>query len=524
MFHLSGWEYLPAIIAFFALIPALAYPPNNYDVLSYHMPRVMQWLQNHSMAAYEANIDRQIGMAPLNAMIALQSFAPYKMDYFVNLGQWFAYIGCIIGICHLANILNLTVSARNAAIVFSATLPPAIIQASNTESCLIVSYFLIIVAIQTIIWLRSEQKSIKTTLIFGASLGLAILGKGSAYPIAFPFVCLIAWKCLRHPKKFLASGFMAATIVIILNAPHFYRTFIAEGSLITGGERNILRHPTPATFLNNVIYNFVSNQPILLSMGGRELLASFSDKLGIHQDDLKIFPFGGLKQANSYYATSDTSAPNLGQSILLIFIFFAIILKKFHPPIIYTGAVFSSFILFCLILTWHAWVPRIQLPLFFLASPLAGMYLDALKRKTLRAYALTGLCFLALPPLFFCMERPILLNNMHGNHFLLASREKLLFNVWPKYPDEYIAAANYIALRKPESIGLNVGTNGIEYPFWHIINNRLEKTPEIFNMTPRQIKNPDYIFEYIRIEQEKQKPPRVLKPENGIPIPVFPEG
>lgn len=84
---IKGWSWIFAIILFFTLVVAIAYPPNNYDVLTYHMPMVAHWVQNHTMAPYPTSVDRQIGMAPFNAMITLQSYAPDRLDYFVNLGS-----------------------------------------------------------------------------------------------------------------------------------------------------------------------------------------------------------------------------------------------------------------------------------------------------------------------------------------------------------------------------------------------------------------------------------------------------
>lgn len=519
---ISGSYWLPIIISVFTLIAAIAYPPNNYDVMTYHMPRVAQWLQNHSLACYPTNIDRQIGMAPFNAMIALQSYAPAKFDYFVNLGQWFAYLACMVAISRLAALLNASANMRNAAIVFAATLPPAIIQASNTDCCLLVSFFILSMAIECIIWIRAKEERASTAIIFGLCLGFAILSKGSAYPIALPFVCLIAWHCLRHPHRSFIYGMLAALLVIVINVPHFARIMTGEGSMVAGAERNILKHPTPATFLNNVIYNFVSNHPILLSHGGKEKLANFSEKLGIKQTDTEIFPFGALEEPFDYYSTFDTYAPNVGQSIIIIFIFFAVLLKKFHPPLIYSCAVLAAFILFCLVLTWHAWNARIQLSLFLLAAPIAGMYIASLKKAHLRIFIMIALCILAYPPLFECVERPLLpfhffnKNTTNAMHFLVAPREKLFFNGGSEYSEAYIGAADFIASKNPKLVGVNTGSNGLEYPLWNMLYKRMANMPEIICATPDQVKMPEYIFEYRRDDLGTQLAPQVLHYENGI--------
>lgn len=526
---LDAWDCVPLVIAFFTLIIGILYPPNNYDVLAYHMPRVLHWLQNGSLAPYVASVDRQIGMPPFNSLVALQSFAPFQIDYFVNLGQWLAYAGCVIGARQVTLTLGGRRLAANAAMIFAATLPTAITQASNTESCLMVSYFLCGMAWAWLIWMDEKRPSFEISLIFGLSLGFAILSKGSAYPIAFPFVFVVAWRCIRHPKTAFIQGLLAALLIVLINAPHLYRNLSGEGNLVAGGERNILMHPTPQTFLINAIYNFVSNEPFLLAHGGREALIKFTDKLGIRQDDLEIFPFGGLDYAIDDYQNIDTVTPNPAQAIFVFFVLILIIFRKFHPPLLYTYTVISAFILFCLILTWHAWVARIELSLFLLSAPVCGFFIASLSSEKLRNCLLVLFCIMAVKPLFMCETRAIFSKAMlnaeleERGHFLTSTREELLLNPWPKYKHEYISAAEFIASQKPETVGVKIGTNGQEYPLWVILRDRMgEKMPRLVTVLPGQKEMPSLVFDYERIEQEGDKyPPRVLQYKDGEAKVVF---
>lgn len=518
-----GWDWIPVIIAFFALIVALAYPPNNYDVLAYHMPRVLHWLQNGSLAPYATTVDRQIGMPPFNSLVALQSYAPYNLDYFVNLGQWLAYTGCVVGVRQITVALGGAETARNAAVIFAATTPAAITQASNTESCLMVSFYLLAMAWTWILWLRETKPGRQTTILFGLSLGFAILSKGSAYPAALPFVLVVAWRCVRQPKTAFLSGLVAASLIIIVNAPHLYRNLSGEGNLVAGGERNILKRPTPATFLNNAIYNFVSNEPPLLANGGRETLMAFSDKLGIRQDDEEIFPFGGLKFALDHYHNSDTYTPNPLQALFVLIVLIAIILKKCRPPLLYTSCVVASFVIFCLILTWHAWVARIQISLFLLAAPVCGLFIASLRKSKLTKYLLLLFCLFAAPPLFACEQRALLSKQAFHpapkayGYFLTTSRDELLLNCWPEIKREYVKAVEFIANKKPDVVGVKIGTNGLEYPLWALLRRRLgSETPKIYPVFPDQKETPRYVLDYERIEQEPiDYLPRVLEYKDG---------
>ena len=52
-----------AILAL-TLTTAIVAPPNNMDSMSYHMPRVMHWIQNASISHYPTNTLRQISFPP----------------------------------------------------------------------------------------------------------------------------------------------------------------------------------------------------------------------------------------------------------------------------------------------------------------------------------------------------------------------------------------------------------------------------------------------------------------------------
>lgn len=527
-----GWDWIPVIIAILTLIIAIAYPPNNYDVMAYHMPRVAQWLQNGTLAPYSTPVERQIGMAPFNAYVALQSYAPYRLDYFVNLGQWLAYAGCMFGILQIVVSLGGSKTAQSCALIFAATLPNAIIQASNTESCLIVSFFLCAMAFLFISWMKQERIAPGMAILMGMAIGFAILSKGSAYPIAFPFVIFMGWRCLKDYKKALLSGFLAALIVISINAPHLYRNYTVYGSLVGGSEKNILKHPTPQTFLVNSIYNFVVNHPVLFYFGGKETLQNFSSSIGVDKNNREIFPWGALDNIQNRYVLIEGQAPNPAQSLFLLFVLLAIIFRKFRPPLIYTLPVILAFIFFCLFLIWHMWTARIQTSLLLLAAPVAGIYMAWLDSRRLRAWLLAIFCLISFFPLFLCVERPLIPEYLFQpqenkpSHFLFADRDELLFNTIPEMKKEFINSTLYIVSRNPEVIGVKTGADSLEYPLWRIARNRMkENMPRILSVTDKQENMPRYVLEFVREwGEDYRSSPRALEYKDGKARIVYGEG
>ena len=51
-------------IVVMAGLTAIVAPPNTYDSMTYHLPRVMHWIQNQSVAHYPTHIPRQLHFPP----------------------------------------------------------------------------------------------------------------------------------------------------------------------------------------------------------------------------------------------------------------------------------------------------------------------------------------------------------------------------------------------------------------------------------------------------------------------------
>ena len=52
------------IVVLATLLIAVSAPPNNWDSMTYHMSRVVHWIQNSSVNHYPTHIDRQLWLNP----------------------------------------------------------------------------------------------------------------------------------------------------------------------------------------------------------------------------------------------------------------------------------------------------------------------------------------------------------------------------------------------------------------------------------------------------------------------------
>ena len=88
---------LGAILAVTGAIALLA-PPNTWDSMTYHMPRVAHWSQAGSVAHYPTHILRQLWLGPwARSSRSLHLYLLTGGDRLANLVQWLAFAGCVAG-------------------------------------------------------------------------------------------------------------------------------------------------------------------------------------------------------------------------------------------------------------------------------------------------------------------------------------------------------------------------------------------------------------------------------------------
>ena len=130
------------LILAICLITALMSPPNNYDSMTYHMPRIMHWIQNQSVDHYLTNNLRQISFPPGIGYIVVQFQILAGGDFLANAVQWLAFLGCILGTSLLSKCSGQPEDQQTTALI-CASIPMAIMQSTTTQTDLAASYWVI---------------------------------------------------------------------------------------------------------------------------------------------------------------------------------------------------------------------------------------------------------------------------------------------------------------------------------------------------------------------------------------------
>ena len=80
--------YSTCFILIITLTTALVASPNNWDSMTYHLSRVMHWIQNENVNFYPTQIDRQLTQPPFAEYFILHLQLLNGSDRFANIVQW----------------------------------------------------------------------------------------------------------------------------------------------------------------------------------------------------------------------------------------------------------------------------------------------------------------------------------------------------------------------------------------------------------------------------------------------------
>ncbi len=122
---------------------ALVAPPNSFDSMNYHMSRIMHWIQDRNVAPFPTNITKQVNLTPGTEYEILQFQLLTGGDDLANMIEWFSFIGSIIGVSLIAREIGADRKGQLFSAAFCATIPIAILQASNSENHLSTAFWLV---------------------------------------------------------------------------------------------------------------------------------------------------------------------------------------------------------------------------------------------------------------------------------------------------------------------------------------------------------------------------------------------
>jgi hypothetical protein len=465
------YVFLAGLILIFSLtfLVAVVVPTNNFDSMTYHMARVMHWIQNMSVAHYPTNITRQIYFAPWSEFAIMHLQILCDGDRFANLVQWSAMAGSIIGVTLIAEEFGASTRTQLFAAVLAATIPMGILQASTTQNDYAVSFWLVCFVYFGMLY--RDRPALESALGAACSLGLAILTKGTAYLVAGPFVLWFGYAGIKALRwRFAGQLLLVSMVILAINSGHYLRNYQLWGNPIYVDTDN--RITNEAYGLSVIVSNIVRNSALHIGTPfdginkfNESAIVRFHEIIGIDPDD----PATTLEQ---FWVRdnnrSEDAAGNLLHFILMLVTVGALIwkIRIFSGKLlIYACSMLFVFVIYCACLKWNSYASRYHLPLFILWAPIIAIVLSSFKSWQI-AYTVSIMLFIySVPYLIFASYRPIVSYKSQPS-ILSTDRLSHYFSRRPQLKAYYLNDAISLKNSGCQNIGLVMGMDSWEYPFW----------------------------------------------------------
>ena len=423
---------------------ALIAPPNTWDSMTYHMSRVVHWVQNGSVAHYPTYNLPQLFHPPFAELAITHLQILSGSDRLANLVQWFSSIGSIIGVSLIAQELKADVRGQVFAAVFCATIPMGILQASSTQNDYAVGFWLVCLAYFILLSIKHENQP-SLYFFVGASLGLALLTKSSGYLYAFPFMVWFSlvqiWRSRGKWQGWKIIG-LTTSISLLLNINHYWRNFNLFGSIIGAPDNFAVAYKIEVlsvpTFVSNVLRNLALHLDIVRNLGlqkvitpitgiANKLLLIFHDMIGLDMYDPRITA-GSYSGVSGLSFDENTAGNPLHFFVILILISYFLLRKQLRNNkllLIYLFASISGFLLLCLLLKIQVYQPRHHLLSFLLLAAFVGTVLAEIPLPKLVNGLVILLIVTSLPWVFQNKFRAIAAEN---NIFNMSRIEQYFIN------------------------------------------------------------------------------------------------
>lgn len=470
---LSFWEWAGLIVTAFIIcaigINAILAAPNNWDSMTYHLPRVIHWIQNQSVEHYPTHILRQLYQPPGAEFLILHLQILTGGDRFANCVQWFCLLGSVLVLSLLAVELGVGRIGQILVGLLTVTIPMAILQGSSTQNDVVVGFWLACFVYFAVRLLKTFEPTRQRWLdVLGAALSLAfaLLTKGSAYLFAIPVLVLfVLFGVFKKRKMLLRDIAIIVLVCLIVNAGFYRRNIKLFGAPISTGTENYVNQ---GNVLRNIALNVIRNASLHLATPIPQVNQFIKQRILALQTSISDSKDNSWSDFDILMpTTSEDVAGNPLHFLLILFAFATVILsRKFlflHR--VYIGMIFAGFIVFCALLKWQLFHSRLHLPLFLLSMPIVALVFERMKFRWVIGLISMALVLAAAWPLFYNERHPLIGKKNVFN----MSRLEQYFSYRKFMALPYLLSVKYAASHADSDIGLLLGPDDWEYPLWVLL-------------------------------------------------------
>ena len=420
----SIFLFIFLIIILPLLLLTIFIPPNNWDSMAYHLPRIEHWIQNKNIYPYPTNIVRQVLTSPLSEYMIANFQILAGTDAFSNLVQFASFIFVLFLGTLFFSALKINCKGQLFLLLALMSFPMLLFQATTTQTDLLATFFFLSFILFGLLVIKSDDNYTTNFIFLALSLTLGILTKYHIAIFAAPIVFYLLFDFIKknNNKNTIFAVLVSVLTVIIILIPLFARNIYFFGS-ITGKDL----FDENATIVNSTIsiQNMLSNNFkhifdfISIPINGyNNLLFSLNHTLhnliGVSENTPGNNWAGEPFTVNNYL--NEDTAGSLIHSLLIILSLFLVFKSKQRTILLSLLAYCCiAFSLYALLFRYTSFDIRLLLPvLIFMIIISTYIIYTTITNK----HIINGLMFLFLIisifPVYFNRAKPII-----GNPFYL---------------------------------------------------------------------------------------------------------
>ena len=472
------------IICIAMLILAAKSITANYDSMTYHMPRVMHWLQNKSVAFYATNDKRQITSPPLSEYFIMHIMLLTGNDKFVCMVQGGCYVLSVGLIYVIARKMKIGKQYAYLAAFLFMMMPPAIAEAVTTQNDLFAAFIMLLFFYYYLDFVyRPDLSMSRETMILAIKLGAVIaMGYLAKSYVLIPMAVFIAYLgILKILDKEKIRNILTVCIVGIVTAaagacPFFLQSYKVYGSFIPKSQTDgILPKTLSIRFLiANCYKNLAAYFSTPLVPGINSFLMKISRaiakifRIDINDEVIAVKEFVLPVEAGAYH---HDKAANPLVLLLIFFVVIGLLFKMCSRPKMETGLFVCTVIgllATCTFSKYSPWKVRYFLAVSAVAVIFACFFIEHMKKEYKWKEYFIGfiICLGVLSGYgaFYYTKDAVQAGydgNEDGSYSYFVNR---------KIRGSYNDIEDYIETEGYQDIGLYIRNNDYEYPLWAFLD------------------------------------------------------
>ena len=464
--------------------------PDNYDSMTYHLTRIMYWIQHRSAGYFETPDVRHLVSPVLAEYVNLHLVLLTGNDLLVNLVQNVSSYGCVLLVFGILKKLNVSTAWATTGCIALLTMNAFSAEAITTQTDIVAAFILLIdvylmLTVLSSKRLQCEPETCFVFLFLGLCSGLLYITKGQAAIVALAVAVFIIISRIVKKDVFLTLlklGTIAIVMALIIAFPSFFRNSKHFSDPLASNYMNTIAIGTKE--LRYILMNIVKNYGNLaVGKTNPEELVHIANEIAqwlkVDINDGAI-SFDNKEYALYYSLTMDSSSIYVIAPILLVCLLvglaFSVIRRRDYD--------FISFVFLLTvplsmgIIRWQPWVVRLLIPsicvgligaFYFINAifhaPLQNSRSDiGLARVRLFAGYIFGtlLVFQCIACSFDSFEylKSVAMQNIRHEK----AREELYYTYNSGAYPAYKEIKDYVSQREGKKIGLSIDVGVYQYP------------------------------------------------------------